>query len=258
MTTFDTPANFLVDVKKILTLHAESGIDTYPMTPTLRQFLRSSHLRAEIPAKQAKNVAKSPAPRGARRPEGSGAVVTQSNLVNVLRQLGDCTRCALHEGRSRILFGRGNAKAELFIVGEWPNFSDDAEGNLFSGSEGDLLAKMLRAIGLDMEQVYISSVVKCRASEEKPPTSLEIVTCLPFLIAQIEVVAPKVICAMGPLAAHTLLKSKQPLVRLRGRWQQFKGVPLMATFHPSYLLKNPEMKKATWVDLQAIQNCLKK
>lgn len=254
MTDFDNPGRLLSDLKKILAMHASFGIDSYPLTPGLKRFLTDTrplpgNFQKTEPLKQ----------KHLQQPGKEGGEVTRAHkldLADVRRHLGDCTRCALHQGRSRILFGSGNEEADLFLIGEWPNSRDDAEGVLFSGPQGDLLARMLQAINLDMEQVYITNIVKCRASEDKPPAVGEIKSCLPFLIEQIESVNPKVICAMGPLAVQTMLRSRQSMVRLRGRWQQFNGIALMPTFHPSYLLKNPEMKKAAWLDLQQIQSRL--
>jgi DNA polymerase len=251
--TVDTAARFLTDLKKIVIMQESFGIDSYPMTPELQHFFKNA-----LPRKQEELKVSEPAPGYSpkRLKKAAVSVPTASSLADVRQQLGDCTRCALHKGRGSILFGRGNEDADLFIVSEYPNIADDAQGSLFSGPDGDLLGKMLNAIDLDLEQVYISSVVKCRASEANLPGKAEVAACLPFLMAQIEAVSPKIICAMGPLAAHVLLKSKQPLIRLRGRWRQLNGIPLMATFHPSYLLKNQEMKKAVWQDLQAIQKRL--
>jgi len=255
MPILDTTGRFLTDLKKIISLHASCGIDSYPLTPELRDFFRKALPRPQSISKNPK-VTASPSPRYRKKEMDKEPLVT-SSLMDIRQQLGDCTRCDLHENRSGIMFGRGSQEAELFIISEYPNIVDDAEGLLFSGPDGDLLAKMLAAINLDMEQVYLGSIVKCRASAEKPPNSKEVAACLPFLMAQIAAVSPKVICTMGTLAAHVLLKSKQPLIRLRGRWRQLNGIPLMATFHPSYLLKNQEMKKAAWQDLQTIQNRLK-
>jgi len=252
MIDLDNPGRLLADLKKILALHASFGIDSYPLTPGLQNFLKNSRVPAEKIKIPGPAINKSC--QGPPRPEQQAAApANKPGLADVRRHLGDCTRCALHRGRSRILFGRGSEEADLMLIGEWPNAFEDAEGVLFSGPAGDLLARMLQAINLDMEQVYITNIVKCRATEERPPAAGEIKACLPFLIEQIETVAPKVICAMGPLAAQTMLKSRQPLVRLRGSWQQFHGTALMSTFHPSYLLKNSEMKKAAWLDLQLIQ-----
>ncbi|NOX25376.1 MAG: uracil-DNA glycosylase [Deltaproteobacteria bacterium] len=240
MSILDTPGHFLADLKKIIALHGSFGLDNYPMTPELRHFFKECR-----PGKR--HIPKKP-----ESPKPTPAV----SLEDVRRQLGDCCRCALHKGRGAILFGRGSQEADLFIVGEYPDTVDDANGVLCSGPAGDLLTKMLAAIGLDLERVYFTNIVKCRASEEKLPARDEIAACLPFLMAQIEVVSPRVICAMGPLAAQVLLKSRQPLVRLRGRFRQLNGIPLLATFHPSYLLRNFEMKEAAWQDLQAIHGRL--
>ncbi len=191
-----------------------------------------------------------------KEPDG-GKIV--GSLTDIQGQLEECGRCPLHKGRGRIFFGQGNPRADLFIVAQWPAAADEAAEPLFSGAEGELIAKMLGAIKLSLDEVYFSTIVKCPASEEQPPTGSEIKRCLPFLQAQIKAVEPRVVCAMGPLAAQALLRTRQPLVRLRGRWRQLPNLdlPLMATFHPAYLLKNKEMKKAAWHDLLMIQQRLR-
>ena len=241
----------LADIKNSIEFHGALGFERYPASKKLRDFLEIIPEQKKPTLPHARNIDESVEKEGLGKRSGG-----QGTLKEVRLEIGDCTRCALHEKRSRILFGAGNTKADLFIVGEWPNFNDDSEGVLFSGEQGNLLAKMLKAIGLDVDDVYMTNVVKCRASEETPPCSEHIKECLPFLMNQIDIVAPKVICTMGPLAAHTLLKTNKLLIRLRGRFHTFKGIPVLPTYHPSFLIKNPEMKKATWVDLQLIQQKL--
>ncbi len=250
----DTKGRFLADLQKNIALHSTFGIDSYPLCDELRHFFKTAKPLKPVPA--AKPSAPPATTRKPHATKNTSVKLNASSLTDVRQQLGDCDRCPLHKGRGSILFGRGAEDADLFIIGEYPNTADDAQGILFSGEDGELLNKMLNAIGLEMEQVYIASIVKCRTDGKRQPAAKEISTCLPFLMAQLAVVKPKIICAMGSLAAQVLLKSQQPLIRLRGRWRQLNGIPLMATFHPSFLLKNGEMKRAAWQDLQAIQKKL--
>lgn len=247
----------LLDVRKNVALHDSLGIAQYPKSEDLRRFFEkavpdSGLNQAASPRSAAVETMK---PSKAQPQVKSGA--KDQTLTSIRSELGDCTRCSLHATRSRILFGSGNPRADLVIVGEWPSSADDGEGLLFSGKEGELLTRMLAAINIAMEDVYLTNIVKCKASEENMPQADQVGACAPFLRSQLEVISPKVICAMGPLAAHTLLNTKTLLIRLRGKFHSFQSIPVMPTFHPSYLLKNPEMKQAVWIDLQLIQQKLR-
>lgn len=244
----------LLDLRKHVAFHDSLGIAHYPESEELRRFFDQA-----LPALPASPlpVDRDSGGRQTSSPAASGPPAQARTLASIRNELGDCTRCALHATRSRILFGSGNPRADLVIVGEWPNSADDGEGLLFSGQEGELLTKMLAAIKIDLNDVYLASIVKCKASEVSPPQAEQVRACVPFLWSQLEVIAPKVICAMGPLAAQTILKTNKPLIRLRGKFHTFNAIPVMPTFHPSYLLKNPEMKQAVWIDLQLIQQKLR-
>ena len=244
-------AKVLRDLRVLLDFHRGLGISHYPGSAALRRFLDISPEGGG-----GERAASADGAAGERRQVVKEKARALSTLEAVRRELGDCTRCGLHQGRTRILFGSGNPDADLFVVGEWPSRDDDEQGGLFSGPEGELLARMLQAIHVSLDDVYLASVVKCRATEEQPPAREQVKACRSFLFSQIEVVAPRVICTLGPLAAHTLLRTDTLLIRLRGRVHRFQDIPLVPTFHPSYLLKNPEMKKAAWVDLQLIQRQL--
>lgn len=173
-------------------------------------------------------------------------------LVAARRALGDCTRCKLAGGRTRIVFGVGNPAAELAFVGEGPGADEDREGEPFVGKAGQLLTRMIEAMGYRREQVYIANVVKCRPPGNRNPEPDEIAACEPFLRAQLEAIRPRVIVALGKFAAQTLLRDTTPISRLRGRWAEYQGVRLMPTFHPAYLLRSPEEKKKAWEDLQLV------
>jgi uracil-DNA glycosylase family 4 len=164
--------------------------------------------------------------------------------------LGDCTRCALHEGRNKIVFADGNPNARLLFVGEGPGADEDAQGLPFVGRAGQLLNNMIAAMGLKREEVYIANIVKCRPPGNRTPEPEEANTCSPFLFRQIDVVRPQVLVALGATAATYLLGQRQPLAGLRGRVHAFRGMQLIVTYHPAFLLRDPRQKKEAWADLQ--------
>jgi DNA polymerase len=179
-------------------------------------------------------------------------------LDEIRRDLGDCRRCKLCEGRKSIVFGSGNPRAQLVFVGEGPGETEDQQGVPFVGAAGQLLTKMIEAMGYGRDDVYICNVVKCRPPGNRNPEPDEIAACEPFLRAQLASVRPKAIVALGKFAAQTLLRDTTPITRLRGQWREYEGVPLMPTFHPAYLLRNPAEKKSAWADLQEVMRALGK
>ncbi len=173
-------------------------------------------------------------------------------LLAIRDEMGECARCKLAKGRTRLVFGVGNPAAELMFVGEGPGADEDRQGEPFVGRAGQLLTKMIEAMGYRREDVYIANVVKCRPPENRNPEPDEMDACEPFLRRQIDAMAPKVIVALGKVAAQTLLRETSPISRLRGRWFTYGGVKLMPTFHPAYLLRSPDEKKKAWEDLQLV------
>jgi DNA polymerase len=171
-------------------------------------------------------------------------------LEMIREEIGDCTRCALHKGRNKIVFGDGSPTARLMFVGEGPGADEDAQGIPFVGRAGQLLNNMIAAMGLTREEVYIANVVKCRPPGNRTPEPEEGATCSPFLFRQIDVVRPQVLVALGATAATYLLGSRQPLAGLRGRVHAVRGTQLIVTYHPAYLLRDPRQKKEAWADLQ--------
>ncbi|MGA3009284.1 MAG: uracil-DNA glycosylase [Terracidiphilus sp.] len=165
-------------------------------------------------------------------------------------EIGDCTRCALHKGRNKLVFGDGSPAARLMFVGEGPGADEDAQGLPFVGKAGQLLNNMITAMGLRREDVYIANVVKCRPPGNRVPEPEEGATCSPFLFRQIDVVRPEVLVALGATAATWLLGARQPLAGLRGRVHTVRGTKLIVTYHPAYLLRDPRQKKEAWADLQ--------
>lgn len=181
-------------------------------------------------------------------------------LESIRNELGDCKRCPLHEGRLNIVFGEGNPNARLMFVGEGPGADEDRQGKPFVGRAGQLLTKMIRAMGFDRSEVYITNIVKCRPPKNRDPQPVEISTCFPFLKSQIAAVKPGVIVALGKIATWSLLNTKEPLANLRGRFHDLEGTPLMPTYHPSFLLRQEQERKykaEAWEHLQNVMALLK-
>ena len=173
-------------------------------------------------------------------------------LDDVRRELGDCQRCPLHRARRNLVFGEGNPKAGLVFIGEAPGEEEDRQGRPFVGRAGQLLTKIIGAMGLERQDVYICNILKCRPPQNRNPKQEEMETCEPFLIKQIEALRPKVICALGTFAARRILQTDVPITVLRGKFHEFRGVRVMPTYHPAYLLRNPDAKKQVWEDIQLI------
>jgi uracil-DNA glycosylase len=203
-----------------------------------------------------------PAAASAFTPSAAGTSLFEEHIENdtlerVRSDIGpDCTRCKLHKARRNIVFGVGNPNAELVFVGEGPGHDEDVQGEPFVGRAGRLLTQMIEAMGLGRSDVYICNVVKCRPPENRLPEKDEIATCSPYLIRQLDVIQPKVICCLGACSAQTLLNTTQGISRYRGEWFDYRGARLMATYHPAYLLRNPAAKSEVWKDLKKIMAVL--
>src|SRR5271170_3172352 len=179
------------------------------------------------------------------------------DTLEIIRtDLGECTRCKLHKTRNKIVFGDGSEKADLVFVGEGPGHDEDIQGLPFVGRAGKLLTQMIEAMGLQRKDVYIANVVKCRPPENRLPEKDEITPCSPFLMRQIDAIAPQVIVCLGACAAQTLLETNRGISQFRGQWLEFRGRKLMATYHPAYLLRNPSAKAEVWKDLQKVMAIL--
>jgi uracil-DNA glycosylase family 4 len=179
-------------------------------------------------------------------------------LKAVRTEIGDCVRCKLHaQGRRQIVFGVGNPDADLMFVGEAPGADEDVQGIPFVGRAGQLLTKIIEAIDLRRDDVYIANVIKCRPPGNRNPEQDEVETCEPFLFQQIDVIKPKVIVALGTFAARALLRTLDPISRLRGRVFEYRGAKLIPTFHPAYLLRNPSSKREVWEDMKMVRTLLK-
>jgi DNA polymerase len=237
-TDFSDP-NFQKELAARLQYYRDMGIYDF--------YRRGAVAGGEAPLPESSSV-ESPSTGGL--PVLNSARDVAAELRAIREDLGDCTRCGLHKGRKNIVFGVGNAHAELMFVGEGPGADEDAKGEPFVGRAGQLLNKMIEAMGVKRADVYIANVVKCRPPENRTPERDEMETCSPFLYRQIAAIGPRVIVALGATAAKALLNVNEPMSALRGRWHDFRGTKLIATYHPAYLLRDPRQKKETWKDLQ--------
>lgn len=233
MTTGTAVTQIINDIRHTLCYLKQSGCTGFDCSPKALQILRE----LGVP----------------RSDSGQPPVET---LTDIRNDLGDCIRCRLSQSRTRIVFGEGSDRAQLVFVGEGPGFEEDRSGRPFVGAAGQLLTKIIAAMNLSRSDVYICNIVKCRPPENRNPALNEIERCLPFLQRQLAAINPRVICALGSVAARTLLNSQAPISRLRGRFHEFNGIPVMPTFHPAYLLRNPEQKRAVWEDIQQIMKLL--
>lgn len=254
MPTANQFAALLAEVRHSLTTLADKGCPGFDAAPeSLEKVLRWG---------QARRPQASTGPTGQRAEPVAGR---DKDLPAIRAELGDCRRCGLAEGRRNIVFGSGAASARLVFVGEGPGKEEDLRGEPFVGPAGELLTKIIAAMGLTREAVYICNVVKCRPPKNRLPQPEEIAVCLPFLKAQLRTIKPDVICTLGACASQTLLETDQTISRLRGRFHPYAhspakhraGCQVMPTFHPAYLLRNPQAKREVWADMQKIMKVLR-
>ena len=209
----------------------------------------SPALRTAPGAPALRTAPSAPAPRTSH--------IAPGTLEEIRLDIGDCTRCKLHQGRKQIVFGTGNPNAQLMFVGEAPGADEDEQGEPFVGRAGQLLTKIIEAIDLERSDVYIANVIKCRPPNNRPPEPDEVATCEPFLFRQIDTIRPKVIVALGTHAAHALLKVDTTISKLRGQVIDFRGgIKLVPTFHPAYLLRSPDRKRDVWEDMKKVRALL--
>jgi len=247
------------------------GLGPYYLDRAVRQSAQQpaeQHAGAEIAAPVAHlppaiSSAPAPKPTSVFVPETGASLfetierIEGDTLERIRQDIGpNCTRCKLHKARTKIVFGVGNPKADLVFVGEGPGRDEDMQGEPFVGRAGKLLTQMIEAMGLGRQDVYICNVVKCRPPENRLPEKDEISTCSPFLLRQLGVIGPKVICCLGSCSAQTMLQTTQGISRFRGEWFDFRGSKLIATYHPAYLLRNPAAKGEVWKDLQKVMAVL--
>jgi len=228
----------------------ESGIDGLPVDASYDVLQRVPH--ATVP----RILERNPAPATS----STEAAVHHETLEHIRKNLGDCKRCKLGSTRKNLVFGVGNPKARLVFVGEGPGADEDEKGEPFVGDAGRMLNRIITAMGIKREDVYICNVVKCRPPGNRNPEPDEIGACAPFLLRQLNSVKPEVIVALGKFASQTLLETKEPISKLRGRFRDFHGIPLMPTYHPSYLLRtggNSDSFWDVWEDMTQVLQLLK-
>lgn len=186
-------------------------------------------------------------------PEGNFSNLVEENLQKLYLRIKNCKKCLLHKTRINLVFGQGSGKSKVLFVGEAPGREEDLKGEPFVGQAGKLLDKILKAIDLKREDVYIGNVLKCRPPKNRDPQPDEIKECEPYLLQQIEIIKPEIICALGRIAAQALLKTKAPLSQLRGEFHDYHGIKLIATYHPAALLRYPQYKKGCWEDMKMLK-----
>ena len=246
---WDDLAEWVAYLKEIGLRDLDASAWVRPAAPTAQQQVVRAAPEPPNPVPRKPKIA--PRPRATRQAPASARHAKALGLIR--EDLGDCTRCKLHAGRDKIVFGVGNPAARLMFVGEGPGAEEDARGEPFVGRAGKKLDQMIESVGLTRAEVYIANIVKCRPPNNRDPEKDEIETCLPFLKRQIEAIAPRVIVALGSPAAKTLLDTRTGITRLRGEWHDFAGIPVMPTFHPAYLLRayTKENRTKVWEDLKA-------
>ncbi len=243
-----------IGVREFFTDRARQGAEDAEGVPAPVQTAALPRVGAYVPTQIAKPIM-IPIPQGPSLFEAVDRVENDS-LERIREDIGDCKRCRLCERRTKIVFGDGSAKAELVFVGEGPGHDEDVQGVPFVGRAGKLLTQMIEAMGLQRRDVYICNVVKCRPPENRAPEKDEVAICSPFLMRQLDVIRPKVIVCLGAVALKALLGTEKGISQLRGQWLEFRGTRLMPTYHPAYLLRNPNAKGDVWKDLQKVMSVL--
>ncbi|UCD34100.1 MAG: uracil-DNA glycosylase [Nitrospiraceae bacterium] len=233
-------ADIVTELRKAMEFYRELGFDFLP-------------LKGDVPV--GPECARVPAGNAHTAPvadAGDPCPDRQGSLVSLRDEIGDCRRCRLWQGRKNIVFGEGNSCAKLMFIGEGPGRDEDIQARPFVGSAGKLLTSLITKLGLKREDVYIANIVKCRPPGNRNPEVDEISTCIPFVEKQIDIISPQVIVCLGKISAQALLRSSIPISRMRGSFFHFRTIPVMPTFHPAYLLRNPKDKWLTWEDMQKV------
>ncbi len=233
-----------------------SGLQSYTTAPAPKPMSREH----QIPTTKSTTAPLKSAPQdtlfGDLAPREPSLQQSTETLEDVWRDIGECTRCGLCEGRTQVVNTHGNSKARLMFVGEAPGADEDAQGKPFVGRAGQLLTKIIEAIGLKREDVLIGNVNRCRPPGNRQPTLEEAAICRPFLFREIAAVKPEVIVVLGNTALRNLLETREGITRVRGKFQDFRGIKVMPTFHPAYLLRDPSKKRETWEDLKKVRDYL--
>ncbi len=258
-------AKLLASIRDYVDQLREEGLEGLPVSATARvRAPLTPGKPVAFPERSTKSspplkpVASSPAPLVPNELLARYPGLEKTADLEALRAfIGDCQRCKLAPMRTNLVFGVGDPRAELMFVGEGPGADEDAQGEPFVGRAGQLLTDIIeRGMGMTRAEVYICNVIKCRPPENRNPEPDEVASCEPFLFRQIELVQPKVIVGLGTFAVQAMLKVKTPISKLRGKWQEVRGVQMMPTFHPAYLLRNPADKRLVWADVQEVMKAL--
>jgi DNA polymerase len=232
------------DIKTVLTFLQSLGFERLPVQiPTSNRLEVAGKGKSQEPGTPSAEVKPSHDKRAA--------------LEQLREEIGECQRCKLSRERKHLVFGEGSPDAALMFIGEAPGKEEDIQARPFVGDAGKLLTRMIEKMGLAREDVYIGNIVKCRPPLNRDPEEDEMKTCSPFIDRQIEIISPKVIISLGRVSAQTLIATKIPISKLRGKFYEYKGIPLMPTFHPAYLLRNPRDKWLVWEDMQKVLELLK-
>ena len=253
----DDLRRLVAGVRTNLALRGRSGLLGVPTRPTRRRSVGAGTGGGVVVGGAAVDAEDdSAAPPSRTTVAGVAGAGGARGLASVREELGDCQRCKLAKGRNKLVFGVGNREAHLVFVGEGPGADEDRQGEPFVGAAGQLLNKMIEAMGYRREDVYICNVVKCRPPGNRNPEPDEIAACEPFLKKQLSAIAPRMIVALGKFAVQCLLRDDAPISRLRGNFRSYEGIQLMPTFHPAYLLRDPTKKKEAWEDLKTVMAAL--
>jgi uracil-DNA glycosylase family 4 len=267
-----------IDIENQLHFYREMGLDDIGGSLALTQEQQITHVsstqfeatKSQDPVEQLDIPKQDRAPldlfgevisagnQGGRKRSASLPILESNDpsLEAIMNDIGDCTRCRLHEQRKTIVFGEGDPEAKLVFVGEGPGAEEDASGRPFVGRAGQLLDKIIAAIGMKREDVYIANIVKCRPPGNRAPELDEVATCEPFLLRQLAFIRPKVIVALGSPSFQCLLRTREPITRARGQWREWNGIKVMPTFHPAFLLRSPDKKREVWEDMKKVRDYL--
>jgi len=246
----DSRAHIIQDLRSWARQQQEAGVPDFPLDSELMQAAREAVFAAAMKA-DGGTVAPTPAPvqQDPDARNRKAALLAELDAA----QVSVCQKCALHQTRNNTVFGVGNPDAGVVFVGEAPGRDEDLRGEPFVGRAGQLLNKILAAIGFRREDIYIANVLKCRPPENRDPASDEVAQCEPYLLCQLEIIEPRVICALGRIAAQTLLKTSSSLTKMRTEAHDYHGIPMVATYHPAALLRNPNWKRPAWEDVQNLR-----
>jgi DNA polymerase len=232
----------LEDLKKFIETDINLGLKELLLPKKERDTLKKEASKADAKANKTKEA----------QHKGSKTMDDYKSLEDLKKDVSKCNLCGLHSSRKNLVFGEGNSRAELMFIGEAPGRDEDLQGKPFVGRAGKLLTKIIEAMGLKREDVYIANILKCRPPNNRNPKPDEINACINHLKSQIRIIQPKVICALGTFSAQRLLEEETPISKLRGRFYLYEGIKFMPTYHPAYLLRNSSQKKIVWQDMKLI------